>query len=934
MSYTDDLERWRSGLNANSRITTPYLSSLNDVEPSTLTQTDATPNKWDLGKAFKAIPAALGDVFTPKTEGTEGLPYWERAISEYEAWDSPWGAKFALETIPYLAIPSAGGVIAKLAGTAAKRGVAGMAAKGVSTALKPVAAAENLAGAVVGGALKPLTGIAGKTVNKITESIKLRLPKIEDNKLILTTSKELDDAFKLDGPRRFSIWAEHKPLLGGIVKAMGGKGAFINPASTKLEDITAIELMKREMLLSQSDSVSTYFMSKLLKYGSPMKLLQVDTKGVVHAVKEKGTLTDVIENASKYTWTDPVARKYADDLVGILDDLKGLATKEGIKVSDAIKLHRVSVGKTTPIGYVKSETGAAFELERKYASQAEGVLNRIDYDFNPNNAVKLMVKHRIKTIADERLRLAMKPLVSRKSGLLGHGENWTDVNKAFRRDVYIRNKKTGEVTKSTQKLIFPKEVVEVAEKYLKDEGNAWLAKTSRLSGFLRLLTAAMDVSAPLIQGLPALGRNPVAWGKGVYKMFSFIKPSNLYKYADDPATKKIVADRIRYGGTSATSEFYEALPEIQMGAEKLSKILKVPQAGKAANKIIEQTYGRAETMFTGFGEVTKNELWKAMRKEGMANAELRELAGTIDRMVGTMSSQAIGVGMTQRQFENGWLFFASRYTRAGLALTSDVLRGGMRGTEARKALAGLAGGGMAMYFGVCKAIGQEPNFNPTDSKFMTLQVGNDNIGVGGIMTAIARLTANVYATAKENPGDLISAFEGGRLNRWDNPFIKFMYSRTAPLTSLTFGAAVEKADYFGQPFETPGDWARFLADKVTPIALQRVAPWSEEEVSPVAVAGELTGMRTWGERKIYTYEQEKRQAYNKIEEDIWIGYPAEFSDLGTEINKLRNAGDMQGVNKILRQYPGLVVAMKTIAQKKKIWLLRNPEANRSSGSSI
>lgn len=100
--------------------------------------------------------------FTPPTQGTENLNWYEREKREYGAWQAPtirtgvdlpqWmggreltlGIKGALEQLPWLALPSATGVAGKAAGIAAKGGKLGMAARIAEQVLKPAVAVERV----------------------------------------------------------------------------------------------------------------------------------------------------------------------------------------------------------------------------------------------------------------------------------------------------------------------------------------------------------------------------------------------------------------------------------------------------------------------------------------------------------------------------------------------------------------------------------------------------------------------------------------------------------------------------------------------------------------------------------------------------------------------------------------------------------------------
>jgi len=405
--------------------------------------------------------------------------------------------------------------------------------------------------------------------------------------------------------------------------------------------------------------------------------------------------------------------------------------------------------------------------------------------------------------------------------------------------------------------IFDKEVVDIAEKALGDRGNQWLKNMANISGTGRLLIAAMDFSAPFIQGLAVLGRNPLAWSKGVVRQFEFFaKPQNLMKYMDDPSVRAIASERWFYGGSRSSFEFFEALKPVQ------ELVGKVPVAGRVGQRAIAQTYGRAEAAFTGFGEVARNEMWKALRhkavKEGALDDNLaRELARTVDRMTGVMSMEALAIGRVQTDFENAFLFFAPRYTRAGMSFVTDVFKGGMTGAEARKALGSMMASGMAMYYGICTTLGQKPNLDINSARFMTVKIGDSHVGIGGIFYSLGRLAANVAGTAMEEPADFLS------MSRFDNPFIKFMFSRSAPLTGFTVGAVVERKNFFGEPLESIGDWGKFMAEKALPIAMQR-AILEPEHRQPAVFISELMGGRTFP-KSAWELQEETKESISQSE---------------------------------------------------------------------
>jgi len=380
----------------------------------------------------------------------------------------------------------------------------------------------------------------------------------------------------------------------------------------------------------------------------------------------------------------------------------------------------------------------------------------------------------------------------------------------------------------------------------------WVRNAAAISGVGRMLVAAMDFSAPFIQGLPVLGYNPVLWLKSTIAHYKyFFNPQALHKEIVKRTAS--IKDRIYYGSYSGGFEYFEAMGTLQRAVGK------IPLVGKYGQGLVRQTYGRAEAAFQGFGEITRDEMWRAMK--GITKAsELPDLARSIDRMTGVMSTRALGIGLTQRELEQGFGFFSPRYTRAGGALAGDILKGGLSGKMARESLGHLIAGGTAFYIGMCRLTEQQPNLDPTSGKFLTIKIGEHHFGIGGITYALMRLAGNVTGTAIEEPIDLAT------LSKRDNPFISFLYSRTAPLTSFTV-EALEQKNFFGEPFEDFEDWAKWLASNVTPIALQTV--YQEEGTTPPVMAGELMGMRTFP-KSAYELRDETRNRYALFEHNkMW-----------------------------------------------------------------
>ena len=411
--------------------------------------------------------------------------------------------------------------------------------------------------------------------------------------------------------------------------------------------------------------------------------------------------------------------------------------------------------------------------------------------------------------------------------------------------------------------LFPKSVRDAIEPVFMDRGQKWLKLPQAVSALSRTATATLDASVMSLTLMPAFGRNPAIFPKVAKWALTTLRDPTLTA-AELVRRESSILDFIAHGGSAGTSEWMEALPQIQKFFGGVGEKV-AGEAGKRVGKgIVAETFGRAEALYSMTLMIAKDELWKANRasilgkvangtvQQAVGERMLRDLAGAVDKMTGSGALEKWGIGVTQRQVESSFLFFAPRYTRNAMALVNDVLTGGIAGNEARAAIAGMAVTGMTLYHATCKMLNQEENYNPTSGKFMTIKVGNRHVGVGGIYTAMMRLLGDVsQAVADEGVGSL--DIKEGRLsplnlNRRDQPFYEFLYNRTAPFTGMVTGV-IEQADFLGEPFESVGDWAEFAASKVTPISLQFMyqdrpyEPKRTEAQTAQVLAANLLGLR-------------------------------------------------------------------------------------------
>jgi len=407
------------------------------------------------------------------------------------------------------------------------------------------------------------------------------------------------------------------------------------------------------------------------------------------------------------------------------------------------------------------------------------------------------------------------------------------------------------------------------------------------AGILRITKAALDFSIMSIQGLPAWGiahaymvTNPAIGSKLMaswYKAFAMsieaaFAPETMAKYMTKH--QKTVMQRVNMGGSVASVDFFATL-EARAGLGGWAE--------KAMGKIPLRPYHRAEAAFFAGGEVVRDEFWKILSPKAIAQGKEYELARFLDRITGIFDSKAAGVPLSVRQLEQSFVWFAPNYTRACLTVVGDIFRGGYTGSETRKALGGLIAAGASYYTGVQYALataeGQshedametvlegfgvvkdpitgETKWAPT-GRFMTIQVGNYRMGVGGFWYGLVRLAGNIMATATEAGDrervDFVKIIKDGEANR-DNPFVYWWYTRSSPIVGTGIELATGK-DFLGYPLESPMDYARYVATRFEPIWMEQGINWMipgmardhevpEDKAKYLVPLGELFGLRTF-----------------------------------------------------------------------------------------
>ena len=407
----------------------------------------------------------------------------------------------------------------------------------------------------------------------------------------------------------------------------------------------------------------------------------------------------------------------------------------------------------------------------------------------------------------------------------------------------------------------PKHMSDSLQQVMGDRGNEVMRKVGLVTGSARTLSAgAFDVGWPAIQGSMLAVTHPHVFAKAIKQSFMALK---------DPAkfTEWMVAnydDVVRFveaSGNVGSSEFFAAADKMG-GLGRLSDAVArhLPQDSIALRAFEnlnpnKQVISRLGTGFNAFLDVSKVELYKSLR--GMVAAGYLtevELAQHVNNMLGTLDSGMLGVGPTQRQIEGGLLLFSPRYTRSayaliGTAMQSPAGRGtleGLASREALRAMAGMVGAAEMVTWAVGATVGQEPQLNPFEPGWLTVEVGGTRVGVGGSTRALLDMFAKGLITASG-----IGDRELTDLMRWnlfdpnhrqENPLMSYWLNRTAPGVR----EALTRETFDGQALDNPGEFMlKGVAPKYLPFALQDyfMQGPGEEKPSALSMLPETMGLR-------------------------------------------------------------------------------------------
>lgn len=398
-------------------------------------------------------------------------------------------------------------------------------------------------------------------------------------------------------------------------------------------------------------------------------------------------------------------------------------------------------------------------------------------------------------------------------------------------------------------VLVPKDIAKrITKFYVDDDLGPILRGVKTVGGAMRSIETTVDFAWSFIQGQPLLYSHPGAWAKATGNgMEAAIKGTAVReRIFSDPDN---LAAAFRAADNGIIFEFQGELVEATAASGLLGRIpvigtgVKLGRTGYSIPGF--QQFGES---FSVAGDVARLYWWQAMEATAAKRGPqgLQELGDFINKATGTMSMANLGISPRQQAIET-MVGFAPRFARATFGLIADAFQGGLRGELARDSLVKMAVGSTVMYYGIAKAMGQEPCLDPRPvraggcgSKFMTVKILGQNVGIPGPFISLLRALAHATVSLDKDPKALLSH------DTTDNTWLRYLRGKGSPLTGIAWDISTgktfigEDVDIMHKPLEATKD---VLASRLVPFISEE---WLFGDQRPGAGSAlEGFGLRSW-----------------------------------------------------------------------------------------
>ncbi len=597
------------------------------------------------------------------------------------------------------------------------------------------------------------------------------------------------------------------------------------------------------------DNVVPYVQSYIHQVGNVTKEFGIDEFGMATKVGNPGNhslaINDVLSNPTHYTLT-PTQLELAKREGFVYKEALKLAKSYGVQMSELPGVDeawqyiaRRVKGKYNPLtgqydtpsvptGGFKMGAKISAQKERVFDEMFEGVDKGFLYE-NPDQVMAYHIKGIYRLIGNKQAENLVKPLTRAitKKAPLQFGE------RAIAEPALKSRAAATELANAIDKIY----AIETVPKALQ--------VTADVSGAMVGQVAALDITAPFIQGLPVLGHDlkmglkgkPSAiWAKSYGNMWKTVwNPESINKFR---ATKPDLYKRaIESGVATGQSEFVSGVGTVQ------NLLGKIPKVGKTLKEGYRQSWGRLGEAYSDFLEIARIKLFEQMEQSWVRQGgNIYDLGAVINRMTGMASAKARGVGMLRRSSER-IAAFAPNYLRANILLMKDMAGRGATAKEVWSSLAAFASVGAAVYYAEEKLRGEEPKMKPWAKKWggdgadaFTTVIGDTRIGLGSWFYGMIKTVADVGAMAVDEPDALVKFND-------QHPIMRFAKSKRGAAWGLVSDLTTGR-NFFGQPFKSPTDYLMRIVESVAPISSQSMIT-QEPKGGIEQVGAEVMGMRAY-----------------------------------------------------------------------------------------
>lgn len=382
----------------------------------------------------------------------------------------------------------------------------------------------------------------------------------------------------------------------------------------------------------------------------------------------------------------------------------------------------------------------------------------------------------------------------------------------------------------------PEDAVKIKERFEREAAFRAGGGTARLVGGLadvnalaRTVQSSGDLSAWFLQNLVTLATNPA---RGMASMWmslrAAIDPLVVGKFYASPGFQDVMsrAPGLLMGGTGGAGEAFETLGKAGgIGKQFLEK-----------TPVLSGVVKRSQAAFSLSGDFSRYMGARALLPLAEREGRVAELVDFLNHSTGTLSMKQMGISPVQRGVES-WIAFAPRYGRGSLALFGDLGSGRLAGTEAVNAFGSMLLFGLGMYSATARALGQTPELDPRRASFLTVQIGDQRIGVGTVFRSLLQTAAKISAQ--------VEGKEPFNLNdpSMENPLVRLARSRLSPVGS-TLADAISGETFIGVPLSGINPLA-YAGTKLAPFTM---AAFVNEH-------GDLTNAKNWPGAAIGTAAQ-------------------------------------------------------------------------------